>query len=70
MTTKSREVDKIVIDFKEVRETKRTHLFEEELGDQSWSDQDVAVGSLYVKTHALDMIGMPSRIRVTIEPLE
>ena len=72
MTTKSKdkEVDKIVLEFKELRETKRTKLFEEQLGEQSWSDQDVAVGNLYVKTQALEMIGMPSKIRVTIEPIE
>jgi len=68
--TKGREVDKIVLEFKELRETKRTHLFEEELGEQAWSDQDVAVGNLYVKTQALEMIGMPTHIRVTVEPIE
>jgi len=72
MTTKpkEREVDKIVLEFKELRETKRTHLFEEELGEQAWSDQDVAVGNLYIKTQALEMIGTPKRVRVTIEPIE
>jgi len=72
MTTKpkEREVDKIVLEFKELRETKRTHLFEEELGEQAWSDQDVAIGNLYIKTQALQMIGMPKRVRVTVEPIE
>lgn len=68
--TKEREVDKIVLEFRKFRETKRTHLFEEEVGEQEWSDQGVAVGNLYIKTQALDMIGMPERIRVTIEPVE
>ena len=70
MTTKAREVDKIVLEFKELRETKRTRLFEEEVGEQEWSDQTFAVGTLYVKIQALEMIGMPKRIRVTIEPIE
>ena len=70
MTTMPRELDKIVLEFKDVRETKRTHLFEEQLGDQAYSDQDVAVGALYVKTQALKMLGMPTKIRVTIEPIE
>lgn len=73
MTTKAdkeHKVDKIVLEFKELRETKRTHLFEEELGEQSWSDQDVAIGNLYIKTQALQMIGMPSRVRVTVEPID
>ena len=61
MTTPAKkEVDKIVLEFKELRETKRTHLFMEELGEQAWSEQDVAVGNLYVKTQALEMIGMPN----------
>lgn len=69
-TQKEREVDKIVLEFKELRETKRTHLFEEQLGEQSWSDQDVAIGNLYIKTQALQLIGMPNRVRVTVEPIE
>ena len=72
MTTKpkEREVDKIVLEFQDLRETKRTHLFEEQLGEMAWSDQDVAVGNLYVKIQALEKIGMPTRIRVTIEPID
>ena len=69
MVTGKRELDKIVIEFKELRETKRTHLFEEVLGEQAWSDQDVAVGNLYIKSQALEKIGMPTKIRVTIEPI-
>ena len=70
MTTKERELDKIVLEFKELRVTKRTHLFEEVLGEQAWSDQDVAIGPLYIKTQALEKIGLPDRVRVTIEPIE
>lgn len=70
MTTKNREVDKIVLEFTKRRETDRTFLFDEQLSEESWSDQDVAVGPLYVKKQALKMIGMPTRIRVTIEPIE
>ena len=68
-TSKKTEVDKIVLEFKDVRETKRTHLFEEMPGEQEYSDQGVAIGNLYVKTQALELIGMPTRIRVTVEPL-
>lgn len=66
------ELDKIVLEFKELRETKRTHLFEEQVGEQEWSDQTVAIGSLYIKTQALELIGwkLPKRIRVTIEQIE
>ena len=65
--------DKIVAEFKPIRDTKRARLFEEQLGDQQWSDQDVAVGPLYVKLQALELIGANKagqKIRVTIEPVE
>lgn len=61
--------EKIELEFTEDRKTKRTVKFEEVLGDFSWSDQDVAVGPLYVKKQALELIGNPSRIKVTIEPV-
>jgi len=62
-------LDKIVLEFKEDRKTKRTAKFDEVLGDQSWSDQDVAIGPLYVKKQALEMIGNPTKIKVVITPL-
>lgn len=63
------ELDKIVLEFKEDRKTKRTVKFDEVLGDQAWSEKDVAVGPLYVQKEALEMIGNPSKIKVTIEPM-
>jgi len=63
-------MDKIELIFTKQRDTKRTTLFQEELGDQSWSEQDVAVGSLYVKQEALELIGSPEKLKVTIEPAE
>jgi len=61
-------MDKIELVFTEQRTTKRTVLFQEEIGEFAWSDQDVAVGSLYVKQQALEQIGNPSKLKVTIEP--
>lgn len=68
----STSMNKIVVEFKPVRDTKRARLFEEQLGDQQWSDQDVAIGPLYVKLQALELIGVKAdqRVRVTIEPIE
>jgi len=63
------ELDKIVLEFREDRKTKRTVKFDEVLGEQSWSEKDVAVGPLYVQKEALEMIGNPSKIKVTIEPM-
>ena len=62
------ELEKLELIFTEERKTKRAVLFEEQLGEQSFSDQDVAVGSLYVKQQALEMIGNPGKIKVIIEP--
>ena len=65
-----KELDKIVLEFTAERDTKRTTLFQEVLGEQTYSDQDVAVGSFYMKLQALEMIGSPRKLRVTIEPVE
>jgi len=64
------ELERLELTFKEERKTLRAVLFEEQLGEQSFSDQDVAVGVLYVKKQALEMIGNPTTIKVTIEPVE
>lgn len=56
--------------FKRRKETKRTFLFDEELGEQAWSDKDVAIGPLYVQKQALEMIGNPEKIEVTIRPIK
>lgn len=62
------ELDKLELIFIEERKTKRTVLFNEVLGEQTYSDEDVAVGTLYLKKQALEMIGNPGKIKVTIEP--
>lgn len=62
------ELDKLELIFTEDRKTLRTVLFEEKISEQGYSDEDVAVGSLYVKKQALEMIGNPGKIKVTIEP--
>lgn len=64
------QIEKIVLEFKKLRDTKNTTLFEEKLGEQEWSDKSTAVGSLYVNRQALEFIGMPEKIRVTIEPIK
>ncbi len=65
-----KELEKIVLEFNKERDTIRTRLFKEQLGKQTYSDQDYAVGALYVKLQALEMIGDPVKLRVTIEPIE
>lgn len=58
----------IELTFISERVTKNTVRFQEELGDESWSGKDVAVGPLYIQKEALQSIGSPSRVKVTIEP--
>ena len=62
------ELDKLELIFTEDRKTIKTVLFEEELGEQSYSRKDLAVQYLYVQKEALEMIGNPGRLKVTIEP--
>jgi uncharacterized protein YlbG (UPF0298 family) len=65
-----KELDKLELVFTWEHDTKRARLFQESLGDVAYSDQDVAVSALYVKQQALEKIGYPKRIKVTIEPIE
>ena len=62
------ELDKLELVFTEDRKTVRTVLFQEQLSEEAYSEQDVAVGSLYVKKQALELIGNPSKLKVTVEP--
>lgn len=62
------ELDKLELTFKEDRKTKRTVLFDEQIGEQAYSEKDVAIGPLYIQKEALEMIGNPEKIKVTIEP--
>ena len=63
------ERDKIELVFQEDRKTKRTVKFDEVLGDEAWSDQGVAIGPLYLKKLALELIGNPTKIKVVVTPL-
>lgn len=62
------ELDKIVLVFTRKYETKKKVRYEEELGEQAWSDRDVAIGYIYPFKEALEFIDSPERIKVTIEP--
>lgn len=65
-----RELDKLTLIFTKERDTKRTTLFQEQLGAFEYSDKSYAVGALYVNQQALEMIGKPEKLKVTIEPAE
>lgn len=62
--------NEIKLVFKKRRDTKRTILFDEQLGEQAWSDKDIAIGPLYLQKQASEMIGHPEKIEVTIRPIK
>jgi len=62
--------NEIKLVFKKRRDTKRTILFDEQLGEQAWSDKDIAIGPLYIQKQALEIIGNPEQIEVTIRPIK
>lgn len=64
------ELTKLELIFVEDRPTARAVLFQEKLGEQEWSIKGHAVGSIYVMKEALELIGNPKRLKVTIEPEE
>ncbi len=67
--------EKIELEFIPERETKRTIMFREKLAGQQWSDEDIAIGPLYVKKQALET-GFEidplkiKKLKVTLEVLE
>lgn len=65
------ELEKMQFIMKERRRTKTKVLFDEELGEQEFSDVGTAVGVLYIRKEALSLITAqrPATIRVTIEPM-
>lgn len=62
-------MDKIVLIFRKAYLTKTKTRFDEELGEEAWSKRDVAIGYIYPYTEAIELIGSPERVKVTIEPL-
>lgn len=63
-----KEIDKIVLIFTKAYPTKNKIRFDEELGEFAWSARDVAVGYIYPYSEAMELIGSPDKIKVTIEP--
>lgn len=56
----------IKLTFAKEKATVRTIRYREELGEQAWSDKDVAIGPLYVQKHVVEMLGNPEKIDVTL----
>ena len=64
------ELDKLELTFIKSYRTKRKTRYDEEVGDQAYSDRDVAIGYIYPYTEAMELIGNPNKIKVTIEPVQ
>ncbi len=69
-TTAERERDKLVLVFKREYETKSKVRYNEQVGDEGYSDRDVAIGYIYPLSQAIEMLGNPDLIKVTIEPID
>lgn len=59
-------MDKLELKFTYEKETKNTIRYKEELGEETYSSRDIAVGTLYVQKEALGD-PVPQRLKVTIE---
>jgi hypothetical protein len=62
------EMEKIEIYFNLEYRTKKKTRYDEETGSQEFSDKGPAIGYIYPYTEAMELIGSPKRIKVTIEP--
>lgn len=59
---------KIELFFTKKYDTKKKIRYDEELGEFAWSARDVAIGYIYPFAEAMEELGNPERIKVTIEP--
>ena len=59
-------MEKLELRFTYEKETKNTIRYQEVIGDEAYSNRDIAVGALYVQKEALGEPA-PQRLRVTIE---
>jgi len=59
-------MEKLVLKFTYEKETRNTTRYQEELGNETHSSRDIAVGSLYVQKEALGE-PTPQSLKVTIE---
>lgn len=58
--------DSFTVEADYLRSTRRMHVFQEEKRDE-WEGQ--AIPALYLLHDVIDILGNPTRIRVTIEPV-
>lgn len=62
------ELDKIELVFKKAYTTKRKVRYDEQLGEYEFSRKGPALDYMYPYTEAMELIGSPEKVRVTIEP--
>jgi hypothetical protein len=62
------EMEKIELFFTQSYRTKKKVRYDEEVGEQEFSEKGPAIGYTYPFIEAMELIGIPQRIKVTIEP--
>ncbi len=65
----STEKDKLVLIFTKNYSTNKKVRYDEELGDEEYSSKGPAIGYIYPYAEAVELIGTPDKIKVTIEPV-
>ncbi|MDD3493591.1 MAG: hypothetical protein PHZ19_08875 [Candidatus Thermoplasmatota archaeon] len=65
----STEKSTLVLVFTKNYATKSKVRYDEEPGEEEYSNKGPAIGYLYPYIEAIELIGTPDRIRVTIEPI-
>lgn len=65
----STEKDKLILIFTKNYATKSKVRYDEELGEEEYSHKGPAIGYLYPYIEAIELIGTPNKIKVTIEPV-
>lgn len=59
-------MEKLELKFSREKETKNCIRYQEELGDEAYSDKDIAIGVIYIQKQALGE-PVPRRLKVVIE---
>lgn len=62
------DMDKLELTFTHAYDTEKKSRYDEDVGEYEYSAKGPAIGYLYPFKDAMEMIGSPKKIKVTIEP--
>jgi len=63
-------MDKFELYFTQAYRTRRKTRYNEELGEVELSEAGTAIDYLYIRNEAIELLGYPHKIRITIEPIK